>query len=200
MDNSNSLPDCSTQYYQLKKHVCSVCPYRSVWRSAVRRHEKTVHKIEEPESEREGRIVSTNQQPSSQDDTPEVYNILLEPYFKIFVSGPSKSGKTHFIAELLMNLTKFSARPSQKIIYVFQHWQSKLAEIKQLNLVDIFIEGGDELKRRLKEFISGECLIIFDDQMHHKGALEYISELWSVEGRFNKLSLIYTTCQYQLSQ
>lgn len=198
MEDVNSLPDCSTQYYQLKKHVCRKCDYRSVWRSAVRRHEKAVHKIEEPETERQGRVVSSspssssNQLPSQ--DDKEIYSIFLEPYYKLFVCGPSKSGKTHLVAQLLINESTFSARPSKKIIYVFQYWQAKLAEIKQLNLVDIFLQGGEELKSRLSEFISTDCLIIFDDQMHSRSSLEYISELFTGEARHNKMSLIYI-CQ-----
>ena len=200
---TEATPVCESDFYQFKKHKCRFCPYRSVWSHTVKRHEKRKHSLL-LELDKQGTVIqSTDPIPSSFNNEydkdnisyqSESFNIQLENFFKIFICGPSKSGKTHFLTQLLSNLNTISEKPPPKVIYVFQFWQSKLEEMRSLNLVDIFLEGGDGLKTRLSKVVDNhESLIIFDDQMNNRESLQYISNLFTVEARHTKLSLIFVT-------
>ena len=124
----------------------------------------------------------------------KTFNIQLEPNFKIFIAGPSRSGKSHFCSQLLANLSTLAKSKPTKIIYVYAVWQKKLKELRQLKLVDIFLQGGPDLEDRLKQVHvkTAATLIIFDDMMVNKANLPYISSLFAI-GRHSKLSLIFIT-------
>lgn len=57
------------------------------------------------------------------DNQEEFYDIRLKENFKMFVSGPSRSGKTFFIKDLLKNVNIFSKQPPQITIMVYQIFQ-----------------------------------------------------------------------------
>ena len=46
-----------------------------------------------------------------------MFDIRLKENFKLFVSGPSRCGKTFFISELLENIDTFSKDPPETILY-----------------------------------------------------------------------------------
>ena len=125
------------------------------------------------------------------------FNIQLEPHFKIFISGPSRSGKSFFIGQLLSNLENISSKPPQVIIYVFKHWQEKLKELKTQNLVDLFLQGGNsDLESKINDYRqqkgnNKDVLIIFDDQLYEAESLKYAAQLYSIEGRHTGMSLCF---------
>ena len=57
------------------------------------------------------------------DNQDEFFDIRLKENFKMFVSGPSRSGKTFFIKYLLKNVNIFSKQPPQITIMVYQIFQ-----------------------------------------------------------------------------
>ena len=130
------------------------------------------------------------------DETPrQQFNVQLEPEFKIYIAGPSKSGKTYFCSQLLANLSTIAKSKPATTIYVYASWQTKLKEMKQQGLVDVFLKGGPDLEERLKRVrikSPTPTLIIFDDLMMDKENLPYISKLFAI-GRHSKLSLIFIT-------
>ena len=122
----------------------------------------------------------------------EIYDIRLEENFKIFLAGPSKSGKTFLTCQLLANIGNICKSRPHKVVYVFSIWQRKLRDLKRLRIVDLFIQGGPNLEDQLKRYIARttSVLIIFDDLMSNKSNLVFISSLFAV-GRHSRLSLIF---------
>ena len=64
-----------------------------------------------------------------------VYDARLKENFKIFLSGPSRCGKTFFVANLIENIKSFSKEPPEKILYVYTVWQWKYEEMKSIVVI-----------------------------------------------------------------
>ena len=94
-----------------------------------------------------------------------MFDVRLKENFKLFVSGPSRCGKTFFIADLLQNITKFAKQPPTLIIYVYKVWQNKFDEMK--SLVHIFLEDQADVVDKIKEYATGApTLVVFDDMIN----------------------------------
>ena len=50
------------------------------------------------------------------------FDIRLKENFKLFVSGPSRCGKTVFVSKLIENIQLFAKQPPRSIIYVYKIW------------------------------------------------------------------------------
>ena len=121
----------------------------------------------------------------------EAYDIRLKENFKLFVTGPSRCGKTFFVCDLLQNINSFCKTPPVSVIYVYKVWQEKFEEMK--NYVHKFIMDDDCTMDRIKENLFGNStLLILDDLLHSK-ALKEISTLFIVDARHQNLSLIFLT-------
>ena len=57
------------------------------------------------------------------------FDIRLKENFKLFVSGPSRCGKTVFVSKLIENLQSFAKHPPGSVIYVYKVWQDKYEEM-----------------------------------------------------------------------
>ena len=91
-----------------------------------------------------------------------MFDIRLKENFKLFISGPSRCGKTVFISELLENIETFAKEPPKTVIYVYKVWQSKFDEMK--TLVDFFVEDNVNVVQQIKEVSVGQRIfVIFDD-------------------------------------
>ena len=53
------------------------------------------------------------------------FDIRLKENFKLFISGPSRCGKTVFVSKLLENIHIFAKLPPTNVIYVYKVWQPK---------------------------------------------------------------------------
>ena len=121
----------------------------------------------------------------------EAYDIRLKENFKLFVTGPSRCGKTFFVCDLLQNINSFCKTPPVSVIYVYKVWQEKFEEMK--NYVHKFIMDDDCTMDRIKENLFGNStLLILDDLLHSK-ALKEISTLFIVDARHQNLSMIFLT-------
>ena len=60
----------------------------------------------------------------------EVFHIRLKENFKLFVTGPSRCGKTFFVCDLLKNINSFCKTPPVSVIYVYKVWQEKFKGMK----------------------------------------------------------------------
>ena len=54
---------------------------------------------------------------------------LYQSNFKLFVTGPSRYGKTVFVSKLLENIHAFSKLPPVSVLYIYKVWQPKYNEI-----------------------------------------------------------------------
>ncbi len=96
-----------------------------------------------------------------------MYDIRLKENFKLFVSGPSRCGKTFFVADMLQNIQTFAKQPPWLIIYIYKVWQSKFDEMK--SLVHVFLEDEENIVNKIKEYANGNpILVVFDDMINSK--------------------------------
>ena len=121
----------------------------------------------------------------------ENYDIRLKENFKLFISGPSRCGKTFFVAELLENIDTFAKVPPATVLYVYKVWQTKFDEMKIL--IDEFIQDNDDVVNRIQEKVAGQpIMIIFDDLINSK-SLSDIATLFTVDGRHMNMSMVFLT-------
>ena len=120
-----------------------------------------------------------------------MFDIRLKENFKLFVSGPSRCGKTFFISELLENIETFSKNPPKTILYIYKVWQTKFDEMK--SVVDGFIEDNENVVHQIKELALGQRIfVIFDDLINSKSLVD-IATLFTVDGRHMNMSMAFLT-------
>ena len=130
---------------------CKFCTYTSNWSSNIRRHEMAKHndeiKLSSP-------IQNKNHFGSGYnvDNIGGVFDIRLKENFKLFVTGPSRCGKTVFVSKLLENIHHFSKLPPMSVLYIYKVWQPKYDEIKSLGVN--FIEDNDNYVNNIKSSVS----------------------------------------------
>ena len=115
-----------------------------------------------------------------------MYDIRLKENFKLFISGPSRCGKTFFVADLLQNIQTFAKQPPSLIIYIYKVWQSKFDEMK--SLVHVFLEDEENIVNKIKEYANGNpILVVFDDMIDSKS----LSDSYSVYCRWETYEHVY---------
>ena len=77
----------------------------------------------------------------------ENFDIRLKENFKLFVSGPSRCGKTVFVSKLLENIQAFSKQAPSSIIYVYKVWQDKYDEMGMMGIN--FIQDNENIVDRI---------------------------------------------------
>ena len=142
-----------------KMYKCHDCSYSSNRSFNLRIHQKSMHK----ESElKEIYIDSTLNQPTSTVSSTNPKDIRLKENFKVFISGPSRCGKTVFVSNLLERINEFAKVPPTNVTYVYKVWQSKYDEMLSLGVN--FKEDHDNMVNDIKSTVSGEpMLFIFGD-------------------------------------
>ena len=120
-----------------------------------------------------------------------MFDIRLKENFKLFVSGPSRCGKTFFISELLENIETFAKDPPETILYIYKIWQTKFDEMK--SVVDGFIEDKENVVQQIKQLALGQKIfLIFDDLINSKSLMD-IATLFTVDGRHMNMSMAFLT-------
>ena len=107
----------------------------------------------------------------------------LKHPFRMYVSGPSASGKTEFVSELLENREILIDSSINRVLYYYQYWQPKYDILLNSGAVTDFIQGlpdMDSFERRIKY---GATINIIDDAMN--------------EENVNVLDKMFTTSRHQ---
>ena len=121
----------------------------------------------------------------------EAYDVRLKENFKLFISGPSRCGKTFFISELLENIDSFTKETPHTKIYIYTVWQKKFDEMS--TLVDVFIKDSENMMEQIQDHARGQPIfIIFDDLINSK-SLPEIAKLFTVDGRHMHMSMAFLT-------
>ena len=145
------------------------------------------------ENRKKGVIIKAGQSKNINSD--EIFDIRLIPSFKMIIMGPSRSGKTMFVKDLLTNLKNFTVEEPKTIILIYTVWQPAYDKMKYEGLVDTFIQDNSELESQLSNYVNGgQILFIFDDMVNSKN-IQYISDLFMIQGRHNNISLIFISQQ-----
>ena len=79
----------------------------------------------------------------SSNDEFQNFDIRLKENFKLFISGPSRCGKTVFVSKLIENIQSFAKQPPGSIIYVYKVWQDKYEEMESFGVN--FIEDHENI-------------------------------------------------------
>ena len=86
------------------------------------------------------------------------FDIRLKENFKLFVSGPSRCGKTVFVSKLLENIHSFGKLPPEIVLYIYKVWQPKYDEIETLGV--IFIEDSENIVDEIKSYATGRPMVV----------------------------------------
>ena len=146
-----------------------------------------------PQRRRSGVIISNEGSiKRSFEEKEGPFDLRLIENFKIFCQGPSRSGKSTWVYNLLKHLPQFVKKVPEIVIYVFAEWQEKLDDLKNEKLVDFFIPGNDQIEEEINKVTNRKSsLIIFDDQTNSQTAIEYAARLFTVDGRHSGKSCIW---------
>ena len=210
-DCQSGCPEPRAELYDKRRFVCLECGIRFKDKWMLKRHvnskvclsNKKVRGSNKKHKEDVGMSplgVTTAPAPLAPlaGEQLEEYDLRLPPHFKIYLVGPSRSGKTTFCVKLLRNLSAISKVKIEKVFWVYSTWQDEgYAPLQQEGLVDEWFEAGQirqEMNERMEEYVSEKVplLIIFDDCMHvDKKTLEFISKLFTLYARHKGVSIVF---------
>ena len=183
----------------VEKYRCEYCNYCSLYKWAVKRHirnkhsktvskSKIVSKSDIPENRVDNR---SNILPTQNKINGEVYDVRLKENFNLFISGPSRCGKTFFISDLLENIDSFAKQPPSTIVYVYKVWQAKFDEMK--SIVNIFVKDNENVVNEIKRLAAGQSIFVIFDDLINSSSLADISDLFTVDGRHMNMSMAFLT-------
>ena len=164
-------------------YKCQYCTYSTNWPFNLRRHEKAMHK------EGELKEIYINNTLSSTNH--DIYDVRLKENFKVFISGPSRCGKTVFVSKLLERINEFAKVPPTNVVYVYKVWQSKYDEMLSLGVN--FKVDHDNIVNDIKSSVSGEPMLIIFDDLIGSSSLKEIANLFTVDAQHMNMSLVFLT-------
>ena len=134
-------------------------------------------------------------------------SIQLIENFTMIVNGPSKAGKTFFVATLLHNLKSFCEKPPSVVVWVYANAKNIHDSLKKklvtqlIDVSDIIDNSQADIQKLLINSIKQKStkadthsLLIFDDCQLKPTIVKTIASLFNGAGRHNNISLIYI-CQ-----
>ena len=125
--------------------------------------------------------------PVIHEDNQKFFDVRLKENFKLFISGPSRSGKTVFVQKLIENMDIFSRSPPKIITLVYKVFQPIYYDMN----IDHLVLDGDNLKERLINIANGEPMLIIFDDLINSNSLSELSDMFVVDGRHMNFSMIF---------
>merc|ERR1711954_591180 len=192
-DNTNII--CVTIKLTNTMLPCQYCSYVSKRRYDVKRHEKALHKngmYQDYGFQNSDIAVPTQQDRGESLNFPlshKSFDIRLKENFKMFVSGPSRCGKTVFVSKLLEKIHAFAKIPPAKVLYIYKVWQPKYDEIMSLGVN--FMEDSDNIVNDIKSGVSGHPMLVIFDDLIGSSSLKVIADLFTVDARHMNMSLVF---------
>lgn len=119
------------------------------------------------------------------------YHSTLQHPFSMVVSGPSNSGKTHFVSQLIENADKIFSVKIHNFVYIYSVWQpmfDQLLKIRPFN----FIQGiPASLADDTILPVSANNLLILDDLMNEASNNIEVQNVFTQYVHHRNLSCIY---------
>ena len=116
--------------------------------------------------------------------------------FKIYISGPSRCGKSVFLVNFLKNMKVFMKEPPELICFVYAEYQSDIYDQMKNEIVDYFIQDDEQLQSNIERIVEinkqKPTLIIYDDLINSKN-LSFIAKQFTVNGRHNGISQVFVS-------
>jgi hypothetical protein len=125
----------------------------------------------------------------------ETYDVTWKVPFSAILAGPSRSGKSHFIKKLLLNMdVMYDKKPAYTIFY-YASWQDTYDEMKEAGLVDEWRNEApstnyiSEVAAKYENL--GGVQVILDDLMSSCGT--EMENLFTIFSHHHSISTIYVT-------
>jgi hypothetical protein len=107
--------------------------------------------------------------------------------FTCLICGPTQSGKTEFMLELLQNLSTMVTPTPTRIIWCYGEWQNKLGQLPKSVRLSEGLAGIHDINPEEKN------LLILDDLMDEAGEASEVSELFTKGSHHRNLSVVFIT-------
>ena len=125
----------------------------------------------------------------------ELYDATIQMPFRMCITGPSQSGKTYFVSQLLENRKKLFSNDISVIYFFYSIENQSIQELKLLaknKLINIvFIQGIEDMDPQDYVDPQGKhCLLIFDDLMQQVMNSPKILEIFTIFSHHSKISVI----------
>ena len=112
------------------------------------------------------------------------------------MSGPSRCGKSVFLASLLKSRKTFTKRPPEVICFVYSVYQEGIYDDLRNGIVDYFIQDDEHLERNIQKILNANkgkpSLLIYDDLIKSIN-LPFIARQFTVNGRHNGISQVFVS-------
>ena len=125
----------------------------------------------------------------------DILDLRLKNPFTMLVSGPTACGKTTFTRELLIRRNLLNTKPTYKVYYFYKVYQPIFDQMKQLGIVDEFVEGMctmDFLEKNVDKQDNFCSTVIIDDQA--LDADEDTAKMFAVGSHHYNVNIIFL-CQ-----
>ena len=149
---------------------CNFCEYSTKDSSNFKRHNRAKHSKStisayEEDSDIKSDLKSRLPMPLSSESFGNskkyvggLVDVRLEENFKLFVSGPSRCGKTVFVSNLIENIGLIAKKPPTFVIYVYKVWQDKYDEMESLGVN--FIQDNINVVNEIKGAAQGKPILV----------------------------------------
>jgi hypothetical protein len=104
--------------------------------------------------------------------------------FTCLISGPTQSGKTYFVENILKNITETIEPTPTKIIWCYGEYQDRYDSFPNNIILREGLEGLDEIDKNERN------LVIIDDLMQEIGNSNEVAELFTKGSHHRNLSVI----------
>ena len=173
-------------------YQCNMCLKSYIWEDGLRRHMKTKHTMERTSNPEINPENQSSCESSKQSLTISNKPIIFQHPFTMTISGPTGSGKTMFLKELLYK-GKLSPTPD-RIVYLYKRWQPLYDQMQEFIANIEFIRG---IPKNLDEDsffdVKKNNIIICDDMMSMTAVDPKIADLYTEGSHHRNLSVINLT-------
>ena len=118
-------------------------------------------------------------------------DIRLKENFKLFISGPSRCGKTVFVAKLIENIQSFAKQAPTLILYVYKVWQDKYDEMGMMGIN--FMKDNENIVDQIKSSAKGYAILVIFDDLIGSNSLQNIANMFTVDARHLNISMVFLT-------
>lgn len=102
----------------------------------------------------------------------------------ILITGPTMSGKSHFVKRLIMEKDYLFLNPPEKVLYAYSIWQDSFNEMKNVT----FHQGLPE-----RDMLERNTLLILDDVMAEASVSDQVMKVFTMDSHHKNITCIFLT-------